>query len=354
MQRYRFLKFSKNTSMIKKLRLILLFGFLILRGTQIWGQDPVFTQFFASPLQLNPAFAGNAYAPFIALNYRMQYPAFNGGGAAYSTFAASYDQHLSGLNSGIGVSLMADDAGQGIYKKTYTSVHYSYKVSINQNITTRIGIEAGFIQSNLDWSKLIFPDQIGPNGPTLPDGSSIPTNEAPLAANSRTIFDMSTGLVIYGSGFHAGIAAKHLATPNEGFINANQNLRIGLPTRWTIHGGYEFVLKRATRYSPANYITPLIMHVRQGDFNQTVVGASGGFGYITAGLMYRQSGASPESIISMIGFKQDYFKIGYSYDYSIGTLFGRTGGAHEISLTINLDPYAGKKVDINDCFKIFR
>jgi type IX secretion system PorP/SprF family membrane protein len=338
--------------MIKKLRIILLLGFLILRGIDAFAQDPVFSQFFASPLQLNPAFAGNAYAPFIALNYRMQYPAFNGTGAAYSTFAASYDQHLSGLNSGIGFSIMADDAGQGIYKKTYTNVDYSYKVSINQNLTTRLGIEVGFIQSNLDWNKLVFPDQIGDL--TNPDAPLLPTSEIPLSENSRTIFDMSMGGLIYGSGFHAGFTVKHLATPNEGFINANQNLRIGLPTRWIIHGGYEVVLKKATRYSPSNYITPLLMHVRQGDFNQTVVGASGGFGYITAGLMYRHSGPSPESIITMIGFKQDYFKIGYSYDYSIGSLFGRTSGSHEISVTINLDPYSGKKVDINDCFKIFR
>jgi type IX secretion system PorP/SprF family membrane protein len=335
--------------MIKKLRFILLLGFLILRGIDVFAQDPVFSQFFASPLQLNPAFAGNAYAPFIALNYRMQFPAFNGTGAAYSTFAASYDQHFSGLNSGIGISVMADDAGQGIYKKTYTNVDYSYKVSINQNLTTRIGVEVGFIQSNLDFSKLVFYDQISET-----DGTLRPTSEVPLAENSRTIFDMSMGGVIYGSGFHAGFTAKHLATPNEGFINANQNLRIGLPTRWIIHGGYEIVLKKATRYAPANYITPLLMHVRQGDFNQTVVGASGGFGYITAGLMYRHSGPSPESLITMIGFKQDYFKIGYSYDYSIGSLFGRTSGSHEISLTINLEPNAGKKVDINDCFKIFR
>jgi type IX secretion system PorP/SprF family membrane protein len=335
--------------MIKKLRFILLFGCLILRGP-LFAQDPVFSQFFASPLQLNPAFAGNAYAPFIALNYRMQFPAFNGSGAAYSTFAASYDQHLAGLNSGFGFSLMADDAGQGIYKKIYTNVDYSYKVTINKNLTTRLGVEVGFIQSNLDWSKLVFPDQIPPG----PNGQPTATGEVPLSENSRTIFDMSMGAVVYGSGFHAGFTAKHLATPNEGFINANQNLRIGLPTRWTIHGGYEIVLKKATRYAPSNYITPLLMHVRQGDFNQTVIGASGGFGYITAGLLYRHSGPSPESLITMIGFKQDYFKIGYSYDYSVGSLFGRTSGSHEISLTINLDPKANKRIDINDCFQIFR
>ena len=339
--------------MTKKLLLMLTLGF-ILRGYQVQAQDPVFSQFYASPLQLNPAFAGSAMAPFIALNYRMQYPGFNNG-AAYSTFAASFDQHLKGLNSGIGLSLMTDDAGQGILKKTYASGHYSYKVDINKKISARMGIEAGFIQSNLDWDKLVFPDQLDPiTGSQNPDGSIRPSAEMRPAKTNNTLFDISTGFLVYGAGFHGGIVAKHLATPNEGFLNANQNLKIGLPVRLTAHGGYEFILKKATRYSPANFIAPTVMFVKQGDFGQMMVGTYAGLGPIIVGAWYRHAKSNPESAILMMGFKQDYFKVGYSFDYTIGSLAGRTAGSHEISLTINLDPRAGKRVDINDCFQIFR
>lgn len=339
--------------MTKKLLYILILGF-VLRGYQAQAQDPVFSQFYASPLQLNPAFAGSAMAPFIALNYRMQYPGFNNG-AAYSTFAASFDQHLKGLNSGIGLSLMTDDAGQGIYRKTYTSAHYSYKVDINEKISTRLGIETGFIQSRLDWNRLVFGDQIDPfSGPLNPDGTPRSSDEARPENLTKTIFDVSTGLVVYGAGFHGGIVAKHLATPNEGFINANQNLLIGLPVRWTVHGGYEFITKKATRYSPANFVAPTLMFVKQGDFSQLMVGTYAGLGPIIVGGWYRHTGSNPESMVLMMGFKQDFFKIGYSFDYTISRLSGRTGGSHEIALTINLDPQAARRVDIGDCFKIFR
>ena len=340
--------------MNKKILIALILGF-ILRGGTAHAQDPVFSQFYASPLQLNPAFAGSAMAPFVALNYRMQYPGFANGGAAYSTFAASFDQHLKGLNSGIGLSLMTDNAGAGIMKKTYASAHYSYKVEVNENIATRIGVEAGFIQNNIDWDKLTFPDQIDPiSGDRFPDGTKRPSSEIRPEQLTKTLFDMSMGLVIYGSNFHAGFVAKHLATPDEGYINTNQNLRIGLPSRFTLHGSYEITLKRPTRYKLGSFVAPTIIAVKQGPFAQVTAGSFLGFGPIIGGLWYRHAYTNPESVILMMGFKQDNFKIGYSYDYTIGGLSGRTGGSHEISLTINLDPGAAKRVDISDCFKIFR
>ncbi len=334
--------------------LITLFVLLILRGGTLFAQDPMFSQFYASPLQLNPALTGSAEAPFIALNYRSQFPSFQDG-AAYSTFAASYDQHLSGLNSGIGLSLMADDAGQGILRKIYASLHYSYKVTINDDLAARIGVEAGIIQNRVDWDKLIFPDQLDPlNGAFNLDGSKRFTAEIQPNSLTNTLFDLSTGVVFYGSKFFAGVSAKHLATPNEGFLNVNDNLRVGLPIRWSLHGGYEITLTKPTRFKQGSFLTPTIMYVKQGDFGQIMAGAYGGFGAIVAGFYYRHANTNPGDVISVIGFKHEYFKVSYSYDFSVGSLGGRTGGSHEVSLLINLDPGAAKRVDLGDCFKIFR
>lgn len=335
--------------MNKKLLLGLILAFL-LRGPLAQAQDPVFSQFFASPLQLNSAFAGSAQAPFIALNYRMQFPSFNNNGAAYSTIAASYDQDIKGLNSGFGLSLMTDDAGQGIYKKTYANVVYSYKIAVNNKINTRFGVEAGFIQSNLDWSRLVFQDQIEVSTGNVSNA----TQEARPLETKRTVFDISTGVLVYGAGFHAGLSIKHLAKPDDDFIKANQSLRIGLPTRWTLHGGYEIITKKGNRYRPDNFITPTLLYVKQGDFNQVVVGAYGGFGPIIGGLWYRHTLSNPESLITMIGFKTDYFKAAYSFDYTVSALASKSGGTHEVSLIFNLDPFAAKKVDILDCFRMFR
>ncbi len=331
----------------------LLFLALILRGGILFAQDPIFSQFYAAPLQLNPAFAGTAQAPFIAANYRMQYPSFLSG-AAYSTFAVSYDQALNRSNSSIGLSVMTDDAGQGIFKKTYASAIYSYKVTIRDDIQAKIGVEAGLIQSNLNWDKLVFFDQLDPiTGGLNPDGTPRPTSELRPTELNKTLFDLSTGFLLNAKNFYVGLSAKHLATPNEGFLGANQNLRVGLPIRWSLHGGYEITLKEGNRRHPKVFVTPSVLVVKQSDFAQVVVGAYAGFGPLFSGLWYRQTPTNPDAVILTLGFKQEAFKVGYSYDFSISPLAGKTGGSHELSLTINLDPNP-RKYDYNDCYQMFR
>ncbi len=63
------------------------------------AQDPQFTQFYANPLYLNPAFAGTARCPRVVMNYRNQWPALTG---TFVTTSASYDQHVDGLNGWLG------------------------------------------------------------------------------------------------------------------------------------------------------------------------------------------------------------------------------------------------------------
>ena len=52
------------------------------------AQDPQFTQFYANPLYLNPAFAGSSRCPRVNINYRNQWPALK---ETYITTSASYD-----------------------------------------------------------------------------------------------------------------------------------------------------------------------------------------------------------------------------------------------------------------------
>jgi len=273
---------------------------------EVKGQDPIFSQFYAAPLQLNPAFAGNTYAPFISINYRNQWSGFNNF-KTYNTYAASFSQFVEGLNSGIGLMIQSDNAGDGIYKNTRVSAIYSYKVQVNQDFAIKFGIEGTAVQNRLDWNKLVFPDQIDPTGEI-----NFPTNEVAPNNLSKNYIDLSTGFLAYSKLFYGGITIKHLNTPDESYV-------------------------------------------KQGDFGQVNAGAYFGFGSFFAGGWYRHAFTNSDAMIGLVGFQQGAMKFGYSYDFTVsGLTAGTTGGTHEFSFIINLDHNRPRKKDYNDCFEIFR
>ena len=148
------------------------------------AQDPVFSQFYSTPLLLNPAFAGTSFAPRISASYRNQWPSVTNTGIAFSTYAASYEQFIPQVNSGIGIMILSDNAGDGLLRTTNFLASYAYRIAVNDDLQIKLGIEAGFRQYNLDWDKLVFLDQIDQiQGPILN------TNEIRPDALTNTIFD---------------------------------------------------------------------------------------------------------------------------------------------------------------------
>lgn len=91
------------------------------------AQDPEFSQYYAAPLYLNPAFTGTTNDHRFISNYRDQWPAVAQG---YRTYALSYDYNLAGLNSGFGFLAMQDQAGSAGMKSTEFNFLYSYKLPI--------------------------------------------------------------------------------------------------------------------------------------------------------------------------------------------------------------------------------
>ncbi len=345
-----FLYITKTLTTKNSMRNWLLFIALSAFSTaKIAAQDAVFSQFYASPLQLNPAFAGNAISPFIALNCRVQWPSLVEGSQGLTTYAASYDQFLPNLNSGIGISIMSDNAAN-IYRRTSAALTYAYRVRVNEDITAKIGVQAGLIQNFLDWDKLIFPDQLDPIR-----GASNPTAETRPLQTSNMAFDISTGVLLYAENFHIGMTGQHLSSPNESFINLNNGLRVGLPIRWSVHGGYHHTIRKGNRMHPEVFIAPTLLLTKQTNLWQVNGGAYMGFGPIFGGLWFRHTFGNPDAVITVLGFQQPHFKVGYSYDYTISQgLAGRSGGTHEISLIFNLDPSAAKRKDLTNCLKMFR
>lgn len=321
-----------------------------------WGQDPVFSQFYATPLEVNPAFAGITFAPRVTLNYRNQWPGLNN---AYVTYAAAYEQSLEQLNSGVGLVIMSDNAGDGIYKVTRFSAIYAYQLELDKNLFVKFGVQGGLIQNTVDWNKLLFGDQIDPiNGPSG-GGNPILSQEAPPENLNKSSLDISSGILVYGSNFYGGVAVKHLNSPDESLLGVNENLNVGVPLRIIAHAGAEFTLERGNNVRSPSFISPNIMFNKQGDFWQVNGGAYAGLDQIYLGLWYRHAASNPDAVIGLLGYRYGVLRIGYSYDFTISQLADAgTGGTHEISLTLNLADSRQLQRNrrasrYNDCFKMF-
>lgn len=324
------------------------------------AQDPIFSQFYSTPMVLNPAFAGNTLAPRLAVNYRKQWTAIEGP-QSYETFGASYSQFMPGLNSGIGFLLVSDDSGDGLYKTNKFGATFAYRVEVNRNFNIKIGVEAGFRSLNLDWERFVWFDQLDAiTGPVDAAGNPNPTNEIRPDLVSKTHFDVGAGILAYGPVFYGGFSIKHLTAPNEGLLGINDQLNEGLTQRMSLHGGAQLELRKANNRRGAMYVSPNLMVIKQGEQGQVNGGAYINTGALFFGGWYRHAFGNSDAVIALVGFKYDYFKIGYSYDVTVSDLQNsRSGGAHEISIVLNFDEselvkQRRRAERFNDCFGIFR
>ncbi len=324
---------------------------LMLPGLFAAAQDPIFSQFYAMPLQINPGFAGSAFAPRMGAAYRNQWSGFSN---AYRTYAVFYEQSIERLNSGIGFNFEGDNAGDGIYKTTRFSAVYAYRLNVTDNLALKLGVEAGMHQTNLNWAKLIFPDQIDPIG-----GIGTGTGEIQPDETTKAQLDISSGLLVLSDKFYFGAALKHLNTPSESILLVNDNLSRGLPLRYTIHGGTEIVVNKGNKLHAPSFISPNFLFVSQGPYRQLNVGAYAGLGPVIAGAWYRHTFKNADAAILMAGFRQGVFKMGISYDLTVSGLAGQSGGTYELSLGILFDKSEGlrkkkRRSDINDCIRMFQ
>ncbi len=291
---------------------------------QVKGQDPAFSQFYANPLFLNPAMTGNTECARIALNYRNQWPALS---KAYVTYSASYDQNLSSLNSGVGLMLMNDVQGNGIYARTTVGAYYAYNLQLTKDFVLNFGVKGAYYQEKLSGNDLTFADQLNMTTGQF-DGVSA---DVPQKTNLTTM-DFGSGLLLgYSNKGYLGFSADHLTEPNLSFYS---NGTAKLPMKLTIHSGVSVNLTRGGLGSdnPEDLvIQPNILYQQQNAYKQLNVGFyMSKFPFIFGG-WYRNNFSNSDAVMLLVGITYNNIKFGYSYDYTISQLGGSSGGAHEIS-----------------------
>lgn len=295
---------------------VLLLFFLVNNAN---AQDPVFTQFYANPLYLNPAMAGSNICARYGLNYRNQWPSMS---ANFVTQSFSYDQKFRAINGGFGVLAMHDQQGSNTIQTSSLALIYSYHLKVNRKFTMMFGGQAQFTMKFLDWSKLTFGDMIDPRR-----GFIYQTGDVPRGGN-RGFLDISAGFVGYTKYFYFGGAVHHLNTPNESLIVGESPL----PMRFTGHIGADLPLGKKSAYGNKASLSPNIIYRYQQGFMEMNIGAYFKYDMFTFGTWFRNR----DAFILLVGIQQNRFRVGYSYDVTVSRLTNQSGGSHEISLGLTL------------------
>lgn len=315
---------EKIVLMIIKNRLVIFSTIMIFWGV-CQAQDPEFSQFYANPLYLNPAFAGSTECGRINLNYRNQWPSM---GNAYVTFSASYDQFIPSINSGIGFLAISDRQGDGALVRSGVSGFYSYKLRVSEPILISFGVQGTYYMESLNWDKLIFADQIDPTTGNINPS----TNETPPPNTNISAVDFSAGAIMYfNDEWFVGLAVDHMNQPDLSFYD---NTNSKLPMRITAHGAVTINLSRGMLGYPDPddwVLQPAILYMQQEDFHQLNFGLYLNKNPFVVGAWFREDFQNRDAIIALIGLTWNKIRVGYSYDYTISKLGGSTGGAHEIS-----------------------
>ena len=303
------------------------------------AQDAQYSQFYAAPLYLNPAFAGNQGPQMASVggNYRNQWP---GAQATFITYATYFDYFFEDIRSGVGAIITRDVEGFSGLSNIQGGLQYAYQIPLTQKLTARAGMHVGAIYKTADLSGLIFGDQLNPDGSIT--GS--PTGELFPTGNRVWMLDLATGFLLYSERFWLGTSVWHLNRPNQSVVGGDSPLRM----KTSVHVGYKIPIRMGMYLVGKNIdgqersVSLTAQYKHQGAFQQLETGAYLTLEPMVFGLWYRgipvtnQTGRiNNDGIVALVGITHEGFSMGYSFDYTLSQVSIVSGGAHEISLAYN-------------------
>lgn len=303
----------------------LLFALIIIHFAYFTkAQDPHFSQFFASPLTLNPALTGKFNGNYRAtVNHRNQWPEINN---AFITSTASIDFQVlkNKLNSndilGVGINFLTDNSANGAVKFNYLSASTAFHKSLDEdgNEHFSVGLQATSSNFLINTTKLVFEDQLTTLGFTNPNTGEI-FNGTSL---QKSYIDVNVGLLYYKynpenqSNYYAGLSIYHVNRPQINFTG----LKYLLNPRYTLHAGGFYPFSETVGVHVSG------VHSTQASATETVIGGTfqvntGGYYTNNPVLLYFGSWYRlKDALIPYLGIEFSNTRIGLSYDVTVSNL----------------------------------
>ncbi|HIA36808.1 MAG TPA: type IX secretion system membrane protein PorP/SprF [Flavobacteriales bacterium] len=250
-----------------KVLFALWFFVLYLFSSACVAQDIHFSQFNASPLNINPAFTGSFDGDYRFMgNYRSQWSSVT---IPYKTISLGADAHnfLQNENVGAGVLINNDKTGDSQLKTFHFMLSGSYKKSLDEDLKHQLigGLQLGIAQKHIDYDDLQFDSQY--------DGylfNSAASNNESFKNEGQLYPIINLGALWQYQNERTkanfGLSLYNVNSPKQSFFNKAQ---IKLDRRLNIHGGGQVPLSKKVE------LLPSLLYMKQGSFSEFMIGTFG-------------------------------------------------------------------------------
>lgn len=312
---------------MKKILIFLVVAFLALPS---FAQDIHFSQFYNSPLTLNPALTGKMNGAYrVGFIYRNQWFQSSPTGTPFLTYSGSVDAPIRLKKDAIGVGLVAfqDNAGEGYLNTLNIMASAAYHKALGKNSkhSLSLGVQLGYIQKKFDEADINFFKEYDGTvlNPNKDDGETFNTG-----ANGN--FDFNVGLMwnsMIGkrSAIYAGGSLFHVIAPENNFIAQTS---FDLQRRYSVTGGADIGI--GEKFS----ILPSLVFLYQDKARELNAGAALAYAF-TPGFTWFLGGyyRIQDAPIAYTAFEFKGFRLGLSYDFVTSDLENlNKPGAIEMSL----------------------
>ena len=292
----------------------ILFGCFLFFAAATNAQDYHLSQYFSTPLLLNPALTANIDGPYrITGTYRRQWWQ---NGFPYNTYTAGFEAKLlknklpDYSRLGVGVAALGDESLGGAYRNNAALVSFSYHqpLDFEGNSSLGAGVQFNYGNRSINFNRLNYESQFN----ILTEGfdANINSGES-FQTGVKSIFDVNAGLVYtYNDGFNSfyvGTSVYNIRRPQFSFF-ADSSSRINL--RKLIHGGTNLTLNEET----GSRFTISFLAMQQAKSLEMNLGAAYG---ISIGNNYLYLGAFSrfkDAVYPYVSMQTETFQVGLSYD----------------------------------------
>lgn len=320
---------------LKKYLLLLILAVFTFFGRKVFAQDVHYSQFYATPLSLNPACTGFYTGDWRAMGiYRSQWKSIS---IPYVTQSLGFDHqwYIYTENFSWGINFINDKSGSINLMSNQFYLSFAYHKTLPNFHKLHFGIQAGYVMKNYSVAGQTYPEQWDIGSGLFNPGFA---SGEPGAFNEPAFLDLNAG-VIWSKKYKKiepqfGYAMYHINQPKSVYTTSNNTL----PARHVIHTEAKINL------TPKVYLTPKVLYMMMSGANDFVLGANMGYNlpanflklnsFWVGSYIRNLHESNKDAVYFVAGLNYNNFDFGFSYDVNISELKAATKsrGAFEISI----------------------